>query len=360
MSQATSSEVNVTSAHFFTGGGGDLSGFKEAGIKPVMALEVGRDRCQTLRHNHPGLKVLEQPIGTLTLDQYPPERALVHVFTYPCQKYSLASALHGQWQGDSLYLEALREAVLLWPEVLVVENVVGMRHFPRVMETWRRLPGYYCTEMLVRGEWFGLQKKTRLFLVLHRQAHLFKSLQFYTEKRAGETLADYLDSPDDEDQPLKNVPEYVYKRLDGDYRDRPNIYRSDQTEPINLTTNYKRDRSNHLVYDDRYPRGVRPFAVKELARLHGFPDSYQFWGNLGERYAQVIDCVMPSVAKALGLAIRGYFEAIGELAVPLRPLGYHKLYPRLELERPVRTTAHQTGYVQTSFSLPLPAQGQGE
>ena len=314
-------QTKITSAHFFAGCGGDVTGFAMAGLKPVMALEIGKDRCQTLRHNHPDLKVVEKPVQDFTLAEYPAEqRALVHCYSFPCQKYSLAAAVHGTRTGDNLYLEALREAVLMWPEVIVVENVMGFRHFKRAMETWQNLAHYHTTEMIVRGEWFSLQRKTRIFLILHRQLFKFLPLYRYSEKgNYGERrLGDYLEL----DGPANlKVPDYIYKRLDGEYRDQPNVYHPEQRDPIALTTNYKRDRSNHLIRDERYPKAVRPFSVRELANLHGFPSSYQLFGSLGEQYGQVVDSIMPVVAKALGHAIQEYFASISDLAKQPRHLG---------------------------------------
>jgi len=325
----------INTAHFFSGAGGDVTGFKMAGLKPVMALEIGADRCATLRHNHTELNIFEKPIQQFTLAEYPADQAHVHFYTYPCHRYTKGAAIHGTQTGDSLYLEVLREAVLKWPEVIVIENVLGMRHFKRVMETWTNLAHYYCTEMVIQGEWFGLQKKTRIFLILHRQPFLFKSLDNYSFTKTKQCLSDYLDR----DVVVKEIPAYIHKRMAGEYRDKPKVYQPEQTTPINLTTNYKRDRSLHLVADSRYEGGVRPFSVSEVARLHGFPEGYTFYGSLGERYGQVVDAVMPSAAKALGHALQEYFACIGNLAVVPKPLGHTQL----------KRTKAATGYTQLSL-----------
>jgi len=324
---------NIKSAHFFAWCGGDIEGFKMAGLQPEFAVEINPARCATLRHNHPELTVFDQPIEKLVMADYPTVAAtspiLVHVYTFPCTNYTLAGEVHKHRTGDALYLEALREAVIQWPEIIVIENVLGMRAFPRVMETWCNLAHYHTSEFVVNGEDFTLQRKARLFLILHRQPFQFKPLTEYLPTFAvrgvatgraadGRTrLADYLDAEPD----VANKP-YILKRLNGEYQRLPNVYERDRTEPLPLTTNYKRDRSNHLVRDERFPGGVRPFAVEELARLHGYPEGYHFAGGINERYGQVIDSVMPPVAKAIGLALQAYFEAIPELGVQPKPLGH--------------------------------------
>jgi DNA (cytosine-5)-methyltransferase 1 len=312
------------SAHFFAGCGGDICGMLLAGWQPTLAIELNKWRCQTLRANYTGqgLRVFEGPIQSFTLDQYPPEPLLCVFLTFPCDHYTLAANMHGTWSGDALYLEALREIVLRYPEVVVIENVLGMRKFRRVMETFRALPLYACTECILYGEAFTHQKKARVFLLLTRQPYPFPALDSYRQPRPGTSLRDYLEK----DAPLPPIPPYIATRLAGNtYRDRPRIYDPAQTEPVNLFTNYRRDRSLFLVRDMRAPQQVRPFTVREVANLHGFPPTYHFLGPLNERYDMVIDSVMPPMAHAIGLALDAYFEAIPALAEVPRSLGYREM-----------------------------------
>jgi DNA (cytosine-5)-methyltransferase 1 len=290
-------------AHIFAGCGGSACGMELAGWHGAFAVEVDRDRCQTLRHN----------FSQMTLASWPQDIP-VHFYTFPCTNYTHAANVHDHWRGDSLYLEALREAVLLWPEVIVIENVLGMRKFPRVMETWRNLPHYHATEFEVHGESFTLQKKARLFLILHRQRFDFKPLESYAPPQPRLRLHDYLDEQAD-----VPVAPYILKRLAGAYRDVPIVYEPGQHTPVNLFTNYKRDRSNFLL---RTASGVRPFSVREVARLHGFPESFHFAGSLNSQYAQIIDSVMVPVAQAVGLALNDYFAAIPGLAEQPKPHGH--------------------------------------
>ena len=313
------------SAHFFAGCGGDVCGMSMAGWWPALAVEVNPHRCRTLRLNFPGLLVYEGPIQGMTLADYPAGRILAFFMTFPCDNFTLAANVHGHWTGDSLYLEALREVVLYGPEFVAIENVWGMRKFRRVMETFRALPNYYCTEFLLHGEDFTLQRKTRVFMILHRQPFAFPPLEQYRLPRPGNRLRDYLEM----DGPVPDIPPYVYTRMEGGrYRDRSRIYDPEQEEPVNLFTNIGRDRSLFLVRDARCPRGVRPFDVREVANLHGFPRGatpYQFCGPLGERYDMVVDSVMPLMAYVLGQAANAYFAAIPALADPPKPLGYREV-----------------------------------
>jgi hypothetical protein len=204
------------------------------------------------------------------------------------------------------------------------------------METFRALPMYYCTECVLYGEDFSLQRKSRVFLILHRQPFAFQQIEAYRLPRPGDVLRDYLEM----DAPLPDIPNYVYTRLDGTpsasgkmYRDRPKVYHPDQRDPVNLFTNYRRDRSLFLVIDGRCPRGVRPFSVREVANLHGFPKTYEFVGPLGESLDMVVDSVMPLMFYALAGAIRSYFEAIPRLADVPKRLGHREILSAREQQR---------------------------
>lgn len=308
------------SAHFFAGCGGDMCGMTMAGWLPTLAVEVNPWRCKTLCANYgqQGLRVFEGPIQTFTLDQYPKEPLLCYFITFPCDNYTLVANVHGKWTGDNLYLEALREVVLRYPEVVIIENVLGLRKFKRVMETFQALPLYQCMVFLLYGEDFTHQRKARVFLILTRQPFRFPALESYRQPRRGACLGDYLEM----DAPLPPIPPYIYTRLEGKaYRDRPRIYDPAQVEPVNLFTNYGRDRSLFLVQDERAPRKVRPFTVREVANLHGFPPLYPFLGPLNESYDMVVDSVMPPMAHAIGLAVNDYFAAISRLADIPQSLG---------------------------------------
>ena len=213
-------DEHLRSAHFFAGAGGDMCGFSQAGLQPRFAVEINRYRCRTLQLNFPQCKIFEGPIQQLTLANYPKEEIPIVSITFPCDHYTLASNIHGTWTGDALYLEALREIVLRYPEIVILENVLGIRKFKRVMETFRALPLYYCTECVLHGEDFSLQRKGRVFLILHRQPFAFEEIEAYRLPRPGTYLREYLEM----DAPLpKDSPLCLYTARWGSQRFRENL-----------------------------------------------------------------------------------------------------------------------------------------
>uniref|UniRef100_A0ABD2X5D8 DNA (cytosine-5)-methyltransferase n=1 Tax=Trichogramma kaykai TaxID=54128 RepID=A0ABD2X5D8_9HYME len=53
-----------------------------------------------------------------------------------------------------------------------------------------------------------------------------------------------------------------------------------------------------------HPEQHRVVSVRECARSQGFPDNFQFYGNILEKHRQIGNAVPPPLAKAVGLEIR--------------------------------------------------------
>ena len=53
--------------------------------------------------------------------------------------------------------------------------------------------------------------------------------------------------------------------------------------------------------DRCHPIEVRPFSVRENARIQTFPDDWEFRGTIGAKYRQVGNAVPCNLAKEIGL-----------------------------------------------------------
>jgi len=60
---------------------------------------------------------------------------------------------------------------------------------------------------------------------------------------------------------------------------------------------YAEDLSTRLVADNRFPRGVRPYTVREYARLQGVPDESTFAGGANDAYRMIGNGVSVPVEK---------------------------------------------------------------
>ena len=49
-----------------------------------------------------------------------------------------------------------------------------------------------------------------------------------------------------------------------------------------------------------HPKVTRPLAVREYARIQGFPDDWQFTGTMASQYRQIGNAVPTALGKAIG------------------------------------------------------------
>jgi DNA (cytosine-5)-methyltransferase 1 len=112
-----------------------------------------------------------------------------------------------------------------------------------------------------------------------------------------------------EKEPEIEIPDYVTRRMDGAYRDRPIVSDPERGDIApTCVAHYSRDRSTRLVADKRFPRGVRPYTVREYARLQGVPDSFVFKGTDSKAYEMIGNGVSVPVARWVGSEIKRYFS----------------------------------------------------
>lgn len=284
---------------YFAGAGLFDLGLQRGGVAIQQSFELDPVCCDTLRGNF-GHEVVEADLTTQLASRS--RDCDFMAFTYPCTRYSGVADLHGTRTGDELYLHALRQTVLKRPELYVHENVPGMRKFQVVMEAITRLPDYFVTVFCpVKTCTWLPQRRDRLIVFGSRRAFDWRP----PEHTRAVTLAEIV-----EDAPEVELPDYVYQRLGGKYRDRPIISdpRAGDIAPT-CVAHYAKDVSTRMVRDRRHALGVRPYTVREYARLQGVPDDFAFAGTAAQQYRQIGNGVPVPIGEWAGREIVRYFRA---------------------------------------------------
>lgn len=288
-----------TTKSYFAGSGGMDFGLMEAGVNVVQSLEIDKVCAQTLRKNF-SHKVCEVDIKEVTvLDQIKTDMI---VGTYPCTKYSTMANLLGTRTGDDLFLHFFRHVALEQPEMYIIENVPGMKKFKVVMECFTKLPNYYVHVIcpIDALKWLP-QKRERLIIIGTKRPFTPSQPKFGTRVRLKDII---------EKDPEIHIPEYVYNRLKGAYRDKPIISDPDDINAFAPTclAHYSKDLGTRMVKDKKFPFGVRPYTTREWARLQGFPDTFEFAGTQNDIYRQVGNAVAIPVATWAGEQAMRYFN----------------------------------------------------
>jgi len=283
---------------YFSGAGLMDIGLEAGGLTLQQSFEIDALCCDTMRQNF-SHEVVQCDITKKTV--LSEKECHVMVATYPCTKYSPIADIHGVRTGDDLFLHFFRHVAIRKPELYVVENVPGMKKFPVVMEAMTKLPDYYVhVACPVRSSIWLPQKRDRLIIIGSRRNFAWR------EPQVGKaiTLAEILE-PD----PAPRVPDYVRRRLAGKYRDRPIISDPERGDIApTCVAHYSKDLSTRLVTDTRFPNGVRPYTVREYARLQGVHDEFSFAGTDNDAYRMIGNGVSVPVGKWIATEIRRYFR----------------------------------------------------
>lgn len=282
---------------FFTGAGLLDIGFLLENMEINNSYELDPYACETQRLNFKH-KVNETDI-TKKLALVDAESNVI-IGTYPCNRYSNIAEIHGSRTGDELFLHFFRHMALIRPDIYIVENVPGMKKFPIVMEAMTKLPDYYVTVFCpVDSKIWLPQKRKRLIIIGSRKQFSWR-----------EPVSNYCVSLKDIIEPNAeiNITQSVINRMNGKYRDMPIISDPEKNDIApTCVAHYEKDRSTRLVKDPRSPIGVRPYTVREYARLQGVPDWFRFAGTENEQFKQIGNGVAVPVGRWLAKEIKRYF-----------------------------------------------------
>lgn len=288
-----------TAKSYFSGGGLMDLGLLNAGINIIQSLEIDLTCVETLKRNFTHKIVHTDIKDQKVLDQ--PKSDII-VGTYPCTRYSTIADIHMVRTGDELFLHFFRHIALEKPEAYIAENVPGMKKFPIVMEAMTKLPDYYVNVFCPVNalNWLPQDRKR---LIIFGTKKRFSISPPENHKRV--LLSDII-----EECPEMEIPQHVLNRIQGKYRDLPIV--SDPLVPSDVAptcvAHYAKDRGTRLVKDRSHPLGVRPYSVREYARLQGVPDSFNFSGSDNDAYRMIGNGVPVNMAEWIGNEAIKYFN----------------------------------------------------
>lgn len=291
-----------TAKSYFSGAGLMDLGLMQAGVNVIQSVDLDKRAIRTMHMNRKYFnhRILWEDVKEMTVLDQP--KSDIHVYTYPCKKYSLIGEIHGIRTGDELFTHAFRHFALEQPEMYILENVPGMKHFKVVMEAMTKLPGYYINIFCPLDAKLWLpQSRERLIIIGTKKP-------FYISEPTQATLRPTIKSILEKDVQIE-LNESVIARIKGEYRDKPIIVDPENKDSIAPTcvAHYSKDMGTRLVKDKNYQYGVRPFTVREYARLQGVPDDY-ILPNKNYAYELVGNGVAVPKARWIGEQAIKYFN----------------------------------------------------
>jgi DNA (cytosine-5)-methyltransferase 1 len=120
-----------TAAELFAGGGGLAQGLRDAGVRPVAAVELDNFAANIFEANHPEVELFREDVRTITgerlLATSPTGRVDILAACPPCQGFSTLTTKYRRSDPRNFLVgEVARITRELQPAALMLENVPGL------------------------------------------------------------------------------------------------------------------------------------------------------------------------------------------------------------------------------------------
>jgi len=168
-----------TSIDLFCGAGGLTSGFKEAGIKTVLGVDIDRNACLTLKVNNPEINVIcdniTKPDVKEKIIKIAKENKIDIICAGPpCQGFSHAGKRDIDDPRNQLFIDLIEIVKRIRPRVVVIENVEGILTFLKgqfyslIVHDISSLGYKVVGRLLLASEYAIPQKRKRVIIICVR------------------------------------------------------------------------------------------------------------------------------------------------------------------------------------------------
>lgn len=321
------------SVELFAGAGGLALGLEKAGFKEQALIEIEKCAAETLRKNRPNWNVIEGDVIEVAMNgmkSYLPEGIEIDFISggYPCQSFSYA--------GHKLGLEDVRGTMFYYfaqiigelnPKIFLAENVKGLtthkdgKTLQTMIEIYEDL-GYTVTTNIVKAIDYNVAQKRERVIIIGIRNDI--NIEYLPPKPYDfkPVLKDVLQNVPE--SPGEKYPEKKRKVLElvpqgGYWRDLPEEVAKEYMGKSYYSGGGRTGMARRISWDEPcltltcspaqkqtercHPDEIRPFTVREYARIQSFPDSWEFVGSMGKQYKQIGNAVPVEMAKAIGLSI---------------------------------------------------------
>jgi DNA (cytosine-5)-methyltransferase 1 len=303
----------LTSLEMCAGAGGQALGIEQAGFGHTALVEIERDFCKTLRFNRPSWNVTQQDLNNF--DGRPFRGVDLLAGGLPCPPFSVAGKQLGKDDERNLFPAALRLVDETRPRAIMIENVRGF--LDAVFEDYRkhlkeqlRKLGYTIDWRLLNASEYGVPQLRPRVVIVALRSDISDSFDWPTSRAqnpptVGETLFDLMESHGWRGaRAWKERANEIAPTVVGGSKK----HGGPDLGPTRAKRAWANLGVDGLGIANEAPSsdfvGTPRLTVRMVARLQGFPDSWQFAGSKTSTYRQVGNAFPPPVARAVASQIK--------------------------------------------------------
>jgi len=329
-----------TVVELFAGAGGLALGLELAGFEELLTNDNDKWSVETLKYNRPKWNVIHEDLRVLSdngIKQFIKNDNELDLLSggYPCQSFSYAGKKLGMTDTrGTLFYDYAKILGELKPKMFLAENVRGLMSHDngRTLKTMIKVfeeEGYKVKcELLTATDFEVAQKRQRIFIVGIRK-DIFEKVgeEFIYPSKIDKklTLRDALqDVPQSEYSEYSEKKKEVFKLIPpgGYWRDLPKDIAMEYMGKSYFSGGGKTGIARRLSWDQPgltvltspsqmqteriHPQELRPFTIRENARIQTFPDDWMFRGPITAQYKQIGNAVPVKMAQHVANSIKEY------------------------------------------------------
>jgi len=318
--------TNYNFVDLFSGAGGMSQGLSDAGLNPIISVEINEIASATYQKNFPSCFHICDDIN-----KFRPKEILdlinapeIHLIAGgpPCQGFSVAGKRKEDDPRNYLFREFIRVVSEINPWYVVMENVPGILTMKNgaikenIFQAFEEI-GYRVSVAILETASFGVpQIRPRAIFIANRfkQNNPYPKPQLlpHEYKPIESVIADlpeYDPIPEINHQWTRHSPQYMERLAKVGYGE--SLYESyadafKRQYPGKPSMTIKENHGGTHIH----PHLNRVISAREMARLQSFPDSFIFEGTMKKAMWQIGNAVPPRLAECIAYALIPYLDKI--------------------------------------------------
>lgn len=304
----------LTSIEICAGAGGQALGLSNAGFEHMALVEYEKDYCDTLKRNRPEWNVI---CGDVREFDGWPYRFKVDLLAgvVPCPPFSVAGKQLGADDERDLFPEMLRLVEEIVPKAVMIENVRGF--LDPAFEDYRKdifdkldKLGYNAQIKLLNASDYGVPQLRPRIVIVGIRKDIGKEFHYpdpepERTKTVGATLADLM-----EQNGWEGAAEWVHKadKIAPTLVGGSKKHGGPDLGPVRARKAWAELGVDGLGVANEAPEagfeGIPRLTPRMLARIQGFPDSWDFGKRKTAACRMIGNAFPPPVAEAVGMKIK--------------------------------------------------------